>query len=267
VKPFRFKTTASQLITFIRKSGFMNTTLKNTGEIRNRRKESRIMKRKSITFVVLFGLWTAFTLAESVWGYIFLAGPNSITRLDVIPSNNIPAGLIVAFSIYLCGGGLWGLGIARLMNGNAKSMVKACALSWSATGFVIAIALGFSLPQINRVISRLPHCCHTTHYFFLSIFVPVIGIVTAINAYVATSKLGYHELKKSAGMYAGIAAALGFLAIGLILSYGFGWEVGEPVPGKYGMLKLTLFCSIGGALAGGMAIGWVLEKSRIGLDG
>ena len=67
-------------------------------------------------------------------------------------------------------------------------------------------------------------------------------------------------------MYAGIAAALGFLAFGLILLYGFGWEVGEPVPGKYGMLKLALFCSIGGALAGGMAIGWVLEKSRIGLD-
>jgi hypothetical protein len=68
-------------------------------------------------------------------------------------------------------------------------------------------------------------------------------------------------------LYTGVAAALGFLAVGLILLFGLGWEVGNPVPGKYGMLKLTLFCSIGAALTGGMAIGWMLEKSRIGLDG
>lgn len=244
----------------------MNTTLKNTGEIRNRRKESRIVKRKSITFVVLLGLWTAFTLAGSVWAFLFMAGPNSITRLDVIPSDNSPAYLIVGLSIYLCGGGLWGWGIARLMNADAKSMVKACALSWSSIGFVIA-ALALSDRQFDKIRFSLPQCCHATHYFFLSIFVPVIGIVTAINAYVATGKLGFKELRKSAGMYAGIAAALGFLAIGLILSYGFGWEVGEPVPGKYGMLKLMLFCSIGAALAGGMALGWALDKSRIRLDG
>ena len=239
----------------------MSTILRNAGEIGNHRKGSLIMKLKFTTFVLLLGLWTAFTLAGSVWGYIFLAGPNSITRLDVIPSNNIPAGLIVAFSIYLCGGGLWGLGIARLMNADAKSIVKACALSWAATGFTFAIALGFSLGQISKIIRIMPHCCHSTHYFFLSIFVLVIGIVTAINAYVVTSKLGYHELKKSAGMYAGIAAGLGFLAIGLILLYGFGWEVGEPVPGKYGMLKLTLYCSIGAALVGGASLGWMLSRA------
>jgi hypothetical protein len=241
----------------------MNTTLMNTGEIRNRRRGSLTMKLRSITFVVVLGLWTAFTLAGSVWGFLFIAGPNSITRLDVISSDNTILGLILGLSIYLCGGGLWGLGIARLMNGNAKSMVKACALSWAATGFTFAIALGFSLPSIHKIIRILPYCCHSTHYLFLSIFVPVIGIVTAINTYMVIGKLGFHELKKSAGMYAGIAAALGFLTVGLILLFGFGWEVGHPVPGKYQMLLLLEICNIGAALAGGMAIGWVLEKSRI----
>ncbi len=146
-------------------------------------------------------------------------------------------------------------------------MVKACALSWSSTGFVIAIALASSDRQFDKIRFSLPHCCHATHYFFLSIFVPIVSIVTAINAYVATGKLGYKELRISTGRYAGIAAALGFLAIGLILLYGFGWEVGRPVYGKYGMLKLMLFCSIGAALAGGMAIGWMLEKSRNSLHG
>jgi hypothetical protein len=241
----------------------MNTTLKNAGEIENRRKESLIVKLNSIAFVVLFGLWTAFTLGGSVWGFIVLNGPNSVTRLDVFSSDKIPAQLIVALSIYFCGGGLWGLGVARLMNGNAKFMMKACTLSWGATGFTFAIALGFSLPLIHKIIRILPHCCHSTHYLFLSIFVPVIGIVTAINAYVVTGKLGFKDLRKSGVLRTGVAAALGFLSVGLILLYGFGWEVGNPVPGKYGMLKLALFCSIGAALTGGMAIGWMLEKTRI----
>jgi len=55
---------------------------------------------------------------------------------------------------------------------------------------------------------------------------------------------------------------IGNITVGLILLYGLGWEVGKPVPGTYGMLKLMQFCNIGVALAGGMAIGWVLEKKQ-----
>ena len=247
----------------------MNTTLKNAGETGNRQRGSLNMKLKSITFVLLFGLWTAFTLAGSVWGFLFLMGPNSITRLDVLPLDNIPLLLIFVLSIYLCGGGLWGWGIARLMNTDARPLIETCGLSWSATVFaflMLVVSLGNSFGGFSKI-NILPYFRHSIHYNFLSIFVPAIGIITAINAYVVTGKLGFHELNKSAGVYAGIGAALGFLTVGLILLYGFGWEVGNPVPGKYGMLKLMLFCSIGAALTGGMAIGWVLEKSKIRLHG
>jgi hypothetical protein len=223
------------------------------------------MKLRFITFVVLLGLWTAFTLAGSVWAVLFLLGPNSITRLDVVRSDNTILELVL---IFLCGGGLWGLGIARLMNADIKSMVKVCAVSWTATvlAFVMVVVfLGNSFGGFSRI-NILPYFRHSIHYNFLSIFVPAIGIITAINAYLVTGKLGFHELKKAAGLYAGIAAALGFLTVGLILLYGIGWEVGRPISGKYGMLLLLLICSIGAALAGGMALGWVLEKPTIGLD-
>jgi len=220
------------------------------------------MKPKSITSAAVFGLWAAFTLAGSVWAVLFLMGPNSITRLDVIRSNNNTVILIVVLTVFLCGGGLWGWVIARMMNADAKSMVIACALSWSATGFVAVIAL-VSLGTMIRYAKIFPDCCHPTHYAFLSTFFPVIGVVAAINGYVVTGKLGFDELKMAAGMYAGIAAALGFLAVGLILLSGLGWAVGE-YPRK--MLTLLEFCNIGAALAGGMAIGWVLDNSRIRLD-
>lgn len=253
----------------------MNTTLKNAGEIENRRKESPIMKLKSITFSVAFGLWTALTLGGSIWGFIVMMGPNSVTqysiiRLDIISSDNTILKLIVMLMVYPYGGGLWGLGIARLMNADVKSMVKACAVSWTANVLTFLIVVVGSLSNAFGGFSKinlLPHFRHSLHYNFLLIFVPAIGIITAINAYVVTGKLGFKEKRKSVGMYAGLAAALGFLAVGLILLFGFGWEVGYPVYGKYGMILILLICSIGGALAGGMAMGWVLEKSRIGLDG
>jgi hypothetical protein len=225
------------------------------------------MKPKSITFIVAFGLWTALTLGGSIWCFLVIAGPNSVTRFsnirsDIISSDNIA--LLAILTAFLCGGGLWGLGIARLMNADVKSMVMTCAVSWSATLFtflMIVVSLGNYFGGFSRI-NILPYFRHSIHYNFLSIFVPAIGIITAINAYVVTGKLGYQELKKSAGLYTGIAAALGFLTVGLILLYGLGWEVGRPVSGKYGMLLLLLICSIGAALAGGMAMGWELREIK-----
>jgi hypothetical protein len=159
-----------------------------------------------------------------------------------------------------------GLGIARLMNGDAKSMVKTCALSWSATTFIFAMAISFwaiSLGGLSKPAYILPRFPHSPHYSFLLIFAPTAGIVAAINGYVVTGKLGFKELRKSVGMYTGLAAGLGFLTAGLILLFGLGWEVGNAVYGKYGMLLILLICNIGAALAGGMAMGWVLGKSRI----
>jgi hypothetical protein len=242
----------------------MNTTLKDAVEIWDRRKESFIMKLKSIFFVILLGFWTAFTLGGSVWGFLFLVGPNSITRLDILSSDDASLHLMAALLVYLCGGGLWGWGIARLMNADVKSMVKTCAVSWAATVFaflMVVASLGNYFGGFSQI-NFLPVFFHYRHYNFLLVFVPSVGILTAINSYVATSKLGFKEKRKSAGMYAGLAAALGFLAVGLVLFFGFGWEVGYPHPGQSGMLLIFLICSISAALAGGMAMGWILEKSR-----
>jgi hypothetical protein len=243
--------------------------LKNVDEKANRQKESPIMKLKSITFIVAFGLWTVFTLGSSIWGYIVMMGPNSVTRyssirLDVIVPHNIILQLIVMLMVYLCGGGLWGWGIARLMNADVKSMVKACAVSWTASVFTFLIVVVAPLANAFGGFSKiniLPHFRHSLHYNFLLIFVPAIGIITAVNAYVVTGKLGFKEKGKSAGVYAGLAAALGFLTVGLILLFGFGWEVGNPNYRKYGMILILLICSIGAALVGGMAMGWRLSRA------
>ena len=225
------------------------------------------MKLKFITFIVAFGLWTALTLGGSIWGFLVIAGPNSVTRWNILRSDSVAP--IAILTVMLCAGGLWGLGIARLMNADAKSMVKICALTWSGTVFsflIVVLILGGVFGGFSRI-NFLPVFFHYRHYNFLLVFVPSVGILTAINGYVVAGKMGFKELKKSVGIYTGFAAALGFLAVGLILFSSFGWEVGYPHPGQFGMLLIFLICSIGGALTGGMALGWLLEKSRIRLDG
>ena len=100
------------------------------------------------------------------------------------------------------------------------------------------------------------------NYYYLLIILPVIGIATGINARVVISKLGYQELKNKVGINVGFAAVLGFLIVSLILQFGLGWEVGKPQAEKYEMLTLLNWSNVGAAMAGGMAMGWILEKFK-----
>jgi hypothetical protein len=157
----------------------------------------------------------------------------------------------------LIGGGLWGLGIAFLMKADAKALIKTGALTWGGTLFICYMILGI-IGVFRR--TDLPV---SVHYKYLALFSPPAGIASAFNARVLVGKLGLNNLKKKAGLYAGVAATIGFIAVGLILQFGFGWEVGRPMPGRYSMPTILQWCCPGAALAGGMALGWVLAKSKV----
>ena len=215
------------------------------------------MNTKTITFIALMGLLTTVTLAGSIWLSLYLAGGNSINPSRILPDNNtvLAAAMIAAF---LLAGALWGLGIALLKKTDVKAMVKACALSWGLIPFVFIAGLGFSLGAIFKFGNTINF---RYNYYYLMIFLPVIGIVTGINGWVVISKLGLKELRKKASINIGIASALGFLAVSLFLQFVLGWEVGYPVPGKYAMLTLLHYCNIGAALVGGSVLGRELARS------
>ena len=217
------------------------------------------MNTKSTTFIILMGLLTTITLAGSIWLSLYLAGPNSINRTRILPANNYALAALIALASYLCGGALWGWGIARMTKTDVRAMVKTGTLSWGVTTFIFSAALGGSLGAIVPFGNTIPI---RYNYYYLLIILPVIGIVTGINARAVISKLGLKELKNKVGMNVGFVAALGFLFVSLILQFGLGWEVGKPQPEKYEMLTLLNWSNVGAALAGGMAMGWVLEKFK-----
>lgn len=125
---------------------------RHVDKIADLQKESPSMKPKSITFIVALGSWTALTLGGSIWGFLVIAGPNSVTRWNIIRSDSVA--LIAMLTAMLCGGGLWGLGIARLMNANARSMVKVCALTWTGTVFsflIVVLLLGSYFGGFSKI--------------------------------------------------------------------------------------------------------------------
>lgn len=128
-----------------------------------------------------------------------------------------------------------------------------------ATTFIFSATLGGLLTAIVPFGNTIPI---RYNYYYLLIILPMIGIATGINARAVISKLGYQELKNKVGINVGLAATLGFLIVSLFLQFGLGWEVGKPQPEKYEMLILLNWSNVGAALAGGMAMGWVLERFK-----
>jgi len=217
----------------------------------NNRREHQ-MNTKSITFTMLMGLLTTVTLAGSIIIIFVLFGPQGFVKPGLVFK---PAGSILLLGFPPIGGALWGWGIASLMKAEVKPLIKTGALTWTIWLFIVFFITGvigtFSLIDLPN-----------DHYEYLVVFLPAAGLAAALPARVMTGKLRLDNLKKNIGIYTGIAAALGFLVVGLILQLGFGWEVGRPVYGSHSMPTILQWCCLGAALAGGMAMGWVLAKSN-----
>jgi len=205
------------------------------------------MNTKSITFTMLMGLLTAFTLAGSITIIFVLFGSQGFLRAVPI--------LLLGFPPI--GGALWGWGIASLMKAEVKPLIKTGVLTWTICFFIVFIITDVIGPNGLSLID-LPN----DHYEYLVIFSPAAGLAAALPARVMVGKLGLDNLKKNIGINTGVVAALGFLAVGLILQLGFGWEVGRPVYGSHSMPTILQWCCLGAALAGGKAMGWVLAKSN-----
>jgi hypothetical protein len=221
-----------------------------------------MMREKSLVKVISLSLITALTLASSLvvsfalvnWMVDTLGETENI--IDIILR-----GLLVLFAIPLIGGAAWGLGTAILMRADKKSTARTGALNWGisvfSAGFVLYVIMAFG-PQISALLP-FPMSVHT---FFNLLFVPCIGIVAGLNVRSMSGKLGLESLKNLTGRNAGLAAALGFLLVSLILQFGLGWEVGKPVPGKYSMISIMHWGNFASALAGGAAMGWTLVRGR-----
>ena len=196
------------------------------------------MREKSAIFVVGHSLWTALTFAGSLVLSFSLLSWQVRTfgeTDDLIPI--ILRAFLLFFAIPFIGGAAWGFGIAFLMRADAKKLSRTGALNWGVSVLIAGLVLYVIMAFGSEIIAKVPFPM-SIHTFFNLLFVPVICIVVAMIVRNITGSLGLDNLKNIAGRYSGLAAALSFLIVSLVLQFGFGWEVGRPVWGKYSMITI-----------------------------
>jgi len=59
------------------------------------------MKTGSLKFAAITAFLTVITLVGSVWVFLVILGPNSVSRVKVIPSDSL--GFLLLFIVFPCG--------------------------------------------------------------------------------------------------------------------------------------------------------------------
>lgn len=165
----------------------------------------------------------------------------------------LPVLLVMLFG----GGAAWGYAIARLVNGEAKKLARAGALTYGGAVILVGIVLEllFGLISVVGRDMRLP-----IHVAFTIVFVPSAGIIAALCTRSLAGALGWEAMKSSLALYSGLAASVGFLVVNMIM-LALGWQVGGPgAAERLTMITVMLTSNAGAALVGGAAMGWVLSR-------
>ena len=218
------------------------------------------MRSSSLAFVSSVGIWTAVTLSGSIYllfRAVVVTGEIRHFRDDTAIMFFI---FLFCFAVLtLIGGGLWGAGIAWLTRSEITALGRTGARIWSSTAIITGFALGLSQTPIMALARAAPV---NLHMLFTIEFALAIGLVTTLNIRTVLAKLGWEQSRLHVARYIGLVAALGFLSINLIMWFGYGWEVGRPISGRFSMVTITNLGNLAAALTGGIALGWTLLPGK-----
>jgi len=168
----------------------------------------------------------------------------------------IPLTAIVSSIVMLGGSALWGVAMARLARVPASwRVVLAATLGFVPTTLLVAFGLGAVEPLIGTI--DLP-----IHRLFTLLFVPSAGLVAGTGSLVLGWALGRGRAALGLGLRAGLAAALAFLAVNLVME-ALGWVVGGPGAAERATMLTTLFAgNTAAALAAGAVLGLMLTQPQ-----
>jgi hypothetical protein len=166
----------------------------------------------------------------------------------------IPLTTIAASTVMLSGSALWAIGMARLTRVPATWRVIASGI----LGFVpITILVAFGLAALEPVVfgGSIP-----IHRLFTLLFVPSAGLIAGVGGLVLGWGLQQGRAALALGLRVGLAAALAFLAVNLVME-AFGWVVGGPGAAERTTMLTVLFVGDSvAALAGGAMLGLTLAQ-------
>lgn len=206
------------------------------------------------------GLWLLLPLPV---GVVLAIGQNLIaisahgsalvgTMSEVIP-------VLILLATFFVGGGLWGRSLARHFG-----LPERPASLAGAAGYALPLlGTAFVLAAVEGNLFEFLLDGWKLHILYGLLFVPAAFAIAAVasGAVVATSRNGGLALK--AALAGGTGAALGFLAVTVILDL-VGMRVGAPgAEERFTMITVTAVGMVGAALLGSWAVGRVWAGQRV----
>jgi hypothetical protein len=156
----------------------------------------------------------------------------------------------------LAGSAGWGVWVGRRAGAvDQRRMALAGALGFAP----ITITLGLALSLLEPVAVEKLGAQFPIARLFTLFFVPTAFLIAAVGAWAIGLGLGSRRLAWALGWRAGLAAAIAFLFIDLLMEL-LGWRVGAPGAAERATMLTVMFVSnIGAALAAGGTIGLQLD--------
>jgi hypothetical protein len=208
--------------------------------------------------VTIFALFGGLLLGVIVGNIIFELTPgHTFQPLDPIQIV-LPAGF--ALSGFFAGGAAWGVLMGRLAHATDRGrMAIAGALGFAPITLALAILLQaiepIALEQLGAVIPL--------HRLFTLLFVPTAFLISGVSAWAIGIGLRAKPLAQSLLWRVGLAAAIAFLIINLVLDLA-GYVVGAPHAAERFMMLTVMFVGdLGAAIVGGAVMGQILSNPNV----
>ncbi len=201
-----------------------------------------------------------------LFGGLLIGSVLGIAMFEALPGHSLlnPSALHITLAALpalvgvLIGSAVWGVQMGRLAQAaDGRRMAVAGALGFAP----ITLGLGFLLSALEPVAvqqfgSQLP-----IHRLFTLLFVPTVFIIAGVSAWAIGVGLRNMALARSLSWRVGLAAALAFLVVNLVME-ALGWIVGAPrAAERFTMLTVMFAGNLAGALIGGAVLGWTLKTA------
>ncbi len=211
---------------------------------------------------VAYSLVAAITLAGGVFAWFRIVRPG--VRVGITRSGLTVEGVVVGLLALIAGllaiGALWGFGIALLNKRHPRRLAAAGAKHWGIPTLVFAALI---LEGVNAFQDDLSLALDVSRHFIFTIsFAFSTLVITAVAVRGMVRALGRDELARRTGIYSGLASAVGFILVDLVM-LSQGWELGRWMGGRSVMLTVMFAGNLGAALAGGATMGWLLGGLRV----